>query len=257
VRINTAPEAGWKQVSPHPTNEVEVMILGGGPSLADYENEIRANLKAGIKLVTLNGAYNWALERGLTPCTQIMVDARAFNARFVQPVRDDCLYLMASQVHPDVLKDLSKDQTYLWHADTHLVRDILDKNYQTWWTIPGGCTVLFRAIPLLRLLGFKRFHLYGCDSSLRADAHHAYAQPENDDSPVIPVVINAAGDFAPVADGMESGRVFYCHPWMVTQAQQMMDLIKFMGDEIELEIYGDGLLANILRAGAASAEAQA
>jgi hypothetical protein len=37
---------------------------------------------------------------------------------------------------------------------------------------------------------------------------------------------------------------------MVAQAHEFMDLIKFLGDEIELAIYGDGLLSHILRTGA-------
>jgi len=34
---------------------------------------------------------------------------------------------------------------------------------------------------------------------------------------------------------------------MVAQAAQFIDLIKFFGDEIELEVYGQGLLAHILQ----------
>ena len=33
-----------------------------------------------------------------------------------------------------------------------------------------------------------------------------------------------------------------------------MDLIKFLGDEIELEVYGDGLINHILRTGAELSE---
>ena len=249
VRINTGN--GWNQVIPHPTNDMEVMILGGGPSLAEHLDEIQAQRERGVKLITLNGAYNWALENGLTPSAQVMVDARQFNARFTKPVIDGCRYLIASQCHPDVFIDLPKDRTFIWHSDTELNKDILDAAYPAWFSVPGGTTVLTRAIPLLRMLGFKQFHLYGCDSCLTDDAHHAYAQPENDGAPVIPVVVNAAGKMSRLADGMESGRMFYCNPWMITQAQELMNLIRFMGDEIELEIHGDGLLAHILRVGAA------
>jgi hypothetical protein len=95
--------------------------------------------------------------------------------------------------------------------------------------------VLLRAIPLLRMLGFKQFHLYGCDSCLTGE-HHAYAQAENDDAPAIPVTVS-------------DGRIFQCHPWMVAQAQEFMELIKFLGDEIEIATYGDGLLNHILVTG--------
>jgi hypothetical protein len=239
VRTNIA--AGWQQIAPHATNDVEVMILAGGPSLNEHAHEIKAMREAGIKLITLNGTYNWAIEHGLTPSAQIMVDAREFNKRFTKPVVEGCKYLLSSQCDPAVFEDLPKDRTYLWHTSAESIRDLLDEQYkeQVWWGVPGGSTVMLRAIPLLRMLGFKRFHLFGFDSCI-TDTHHAYAQPENDSECVIPMIVG--------------GRVFQCHPWMATQAQEFMDLIRVMGDEIELEVYGDGLIGHILRTGAALSE---
>jgi len=40
---------------------------------------------------------------------------------------------------------------------------------------------------------------------------------------------------------------------MVSQAQEFIDLIKMLGDEIELEVYG-GLLHHILKTGASYAD---
>lgn len=228
---------GWMQVEPHATNDFEVMILGGGPSLKDFEVDIKQKRGEGVKLITLNGTYNWCIERGLTPSAQFIVDARPFNARFVQPIVDNCKYLIASQCDPSVLEGLPKDRTFLWHTTSESIKDILDENYKVWWGIPGGSTVLLRAIPLLRMLGYKKFHLYGCDSCLMGDLHHTYPQTENDSQVVIPVTVTG-------------GRIFFCNPWMLSQAQEMLGLIKFMGEEMELEIYGDGLLSHLLKTGA-------
>jgi hypothetical protein len=130
---------------------------------------------------------------------------------------------------------LPKEQTYIWHTSAEEIRDILLESYNKCYPVPGGSTVLLRAIPLFRMLGFKRFHVFGCDSCLEDGAHHAYSQPENDEQPVIPVRI---GD-----------KEFMCHPWMISQAQEFIDLVKCMGDVMELEIYG-GLLRQILVSGA-------
>ena len=249
--LNTSEEAilanvsanlagGWPQVEPHVTNNLEVMILGGGPSLARHLPEIRRKRAAGVKLVALNGAYNWCLENGLTPSAQIIVDARPFNARFTHPVVDECKYLLASQVHPSVLEGLPPERTLLWHTSNADIEPLLKAKYEVWWPVPGGSTVLLRAIPLLRMLGFRRFHLYGCDSCLEQDAHHAYDQPENEGAVVIPVNV--------------VGKIFHCHPWMVAQAQELCELIRFLGSEFELKIFGDGLLAHILETGAALAK---
>lgn len=239
VKHNTAQD--WRQVSPQESRDVEVLILGGGPSLNDYANEIRERHEAGAHIVTLNGAYNWALNHGFERLTQIVVDARPFNARFTKPVMPKCKYLIASQCNPLVLEDLPKDRTWLWHTSAESIRDILDNAYQQWWYIPGGSTVLLRAIPLLRLLGYSKFILYGVDSCIVGETHHAYAQPENDSDNALPVKVTG-------------GRMFKCYPWMIAQASEFMDLIKFLGEQIELEIPGDGLLAHILNTGARLAD---
>jgi hypothetical protein len=40
---------------------------------------------------------------------------------------------------------------------------------------------VLRAFPLLRMLGYTQFHVFGFDSCVQEDGtHHAYPQPEND-----------------------------------------------------------------------------
>lgn len=230
-------KANWLEVRPYETNDDEVILLGGGWSLPEFVDEIRAKRESGMKLVTLNNSYHWALSQGLSPSAQIVVDARPFNARFTHPVVDKCLYLIASQVDPSVLDGLPRDRTWLWHTTMADIRPLLNAAREKWYGVPGGSTVALRAIPLLRMLGYRKFHCYGIDSCLRDKVSHCYDQPENDTDFIMPVT---------VGDGM-----FSCTSWMASQANEFMDLIKYLGDEIELEIYGGGLLAHILKTGAA------
>lgn len=236
VKFNIAQ--GWEQVKPFGANDFECMILGGGPSLNDFVDDIKQKRAEGVKLLTLNGAYQWALEHGLIPSAQLVVDARPFNGRFTKPVIDDCKYLIGSQCHPSVLEGLPKDRTVIWHSNPSLIEDLLNAQYEYWYSIPGGSSILLRAIPLMRMLGYGKFHLYGCDSCVLNGAHHAYSQPENDGGVALPVIVNPGG------------RVFHCNPWQISQAQEFIDLIKAMGDQVELAVYGDGLLAHILNAAA-------
>lgn len=241
VKANINGPYGAQTISPHLTNTMEVMILGGGPSLKLHLDQIRNMRMDGVKLITLNGAYNWALAHDLKPSAQVVCDAREFNNRFTRPVVDDCKYLIASQVHPSVLEGLPLDRTLLWHTTADFIYPTLKERYDLCFPVPGGSTVLLRTIPLMRTLGFKKFHLFGCDScvvSVGADGtlHHAYQQAENDADRIMPVVVG--------------GRTFGCTAWMVSQAQEFQDLIRGLGDEIELEVYGDGLLAWILKVAA-------
>jgi hypothetical protein len=234
---------GWQQVSPHATNDTEVMILGSGPSLGRSLEDIRRLKAEGVKIITLNGAYQWCRQNDLLPVNQVVVDARPFNDRFTRPVEEGCNYFIASQCDPSVLEGLPKDRTWLWHTTAESIKDILDKHEGVSWGIPGGSTVLLRAIPMFRMLGFTKFHLFGCDSCCDEDgAHHTTLQPENNNTP-FPVIVG--------------GRQFLCHPDQFSQAQEFMDLIKMMGNVIELEVYGNGLLAWILKTGASLADSTA
>jgi SAM-dependent methyltransferase len=236
---------GLPELTPHETNNDEVIILGGGWSLDEYVDIIKRQRESGAKLVTLNNAYNWALQHGLTPSATFVVDSRPNNAKFVKPITDKTLYMIASQCDPSVLEGLPPERTYLWHTTMPEIKDIVNEVRERWYAIPGGSTVALRAIPALRMLGYRRFHCYGWDSCLRDSDRlaHAYDQPENNDDYVHPITCS-------------SGRTFHCTTWMASQAQEFMDLIKFLGDEIELEVYGDGLLAHILKTGAEMFDAQ-
>tara|TARA_R100000935_G_scaffold40992_1_gene62518 strand:+ start:48 stop:1475 length:1428 start_codon:yes stop_codon:yes gene_type:complete len=227
---------GYLQVQPYPANTEEVMIVGGSPSVKGQLEKIKELRAKGVKLITINGAYKWCIDNGLTPSAMVMLDAREFNSRFTKPVVDDCKYFLASQCNPKAFEGLPKDRTYLWHTQAEFLNDDLAKQFKTWYPVPGGSTVLLRTIPMFRMLGFKKFHLFGCDSCLEENEHHAYEQVENDGQLVISVNVD--------------GKIFNCNPWMMCQAQEFIEIVKLLGDEFELEIYGKGLLSYILETGA-------
>lgn len=247
-RVNTADEvleqhvrenilAGWPTAQPHRRQDRELILLGGGPSLADHVQDIYMLRHGGAALVTMNGTYGWAIERGLTPSAQIVLDAREFNARFVSPQMDTCKYLIASQAHPSVLAGLPRDRTFLWHAGISEANEALAREHQgAFFPVPGGSTVMLRAIPLMRMLGFYRMHIFGFDSCVRGGQHHAYSQAENDQEQVIPITCG--------------GRTFECTPWQASQASEFRDLVRFLGDEVELCVHGDGLIAHMIATGA-------
>lgn len=247
--IKTNLVGGYKVCVPHNRQEQSVLLLGGGPSLKDFWPEIIEKRKAGQPLVTINGTYNEAIERGLKPSAQIVVDAREFNKRFVVPHVDTCKYLLASQAHPAIFEAAPKDQIWIWHATSdgnEPVKKILDEFYEPqklgWFPVPGGSSAMLRAFPLLRMLGFCRFEVYGFDSCLIGDKHHAYSQPENDSEQLAKIQLD--------------GRIFYGHPWMISQAEEFMDLSKMMGDQVEMIVKGDGLIAHIIKTGAKMFDAE-
>jgi len=228
----------YQLIQPHVTQDTEIMMICGGPSLNDFTDEIIELRAKGMPMITTNGTYNWAIANGMNPSMQLMIDAREFNKRFVRPVVDGCKYVLAGQCHPKVFEGLPIDRTYIWHVGLATeLSEVLDELYEIWYPCPGGSTVTLRGLLLLRMLGFHKIHMYGFDSCYRDDAHHAYDQPENDfRSKRIPVSVG--------------GRVFMCDGWMYSQAREFIQIIAKFGDEISLNVKGDGLIAHIINTGA-------
>ena len=206
-------------------------------SLTSSIFEIYELVNKGAKVVTLNGTHQWAIGHNLRPSAQIMLDARSTNCRFVENPVKLCRYLIASQCHPSVFDALENFDIWIWHANsTPEEKEILDKYYLgRWLAILGGSTVMLRGLSLLRLLGFKNFHVFGFDSCCapNTNAHHAYDQPENDKADLISFD--------------QAGQTWVCQTWMASQALDFINQYKSLGTDWNLKVYGNGLIAHIIK----------
>jgi hypothetical protein len=226
------------QVRPEPLKGDRVAIVGSGPSLEETLPELRALIFDGVKVVALNGAYQWCIDHNIHPSAVVMVDARATNARFVATAVPRCKYFIASQCHPDVFAALEGRDVLIWHATNPDCPEgaLLDEFYGAgrWAGIAGGTTVATRAIGLLRTIGYLRFDLFGVDSCWLDGQHHAFAQAENATEKQATVRVSRG-------DG--PAREFVCAPWHVKQFEDVLQLIRISGHQFQLAIHGRGLLA--------------
>jgi hypothetical protein len=231
---------GFPQVRPQVLQKDRVCLVGGGPSLDDTLTELRDLYFAGAKVVTVNGSYQWCIDRNIRPSAQVVLDARANNARFVNPAVPQCKYFLASQCHPETWAQVEgRPNVWIWHAaaqDNETLRPVLDAFYLgQWMPTPGGTTVVMRALSVLRALGFLRFDLFGVDS--------CFLHGENDRDKAIPVTVCPSGH-------PELKRTFACAPWHIKQLECFLQHIRINGDGFLLNVHGDGLLAYALRASA-------
>lgn len=274
-------QVGYARLQP----DAECMILCGGPSLNDFEKDIREKREAGMPLITINGTYGWALERGLTPSALVMVDSRALNARFVTEIVPNCRYMLSSQVHPDVYAKIPKEQIVQWHSSSAFLNDIYEEHFgENWLSISGGSTATLRALVLFRVLGWKNFHMYGFDSCIcEQDAN--YSSIESIHTKLAEVEADKEGLSPGVADRVRKkyisvpsyaleakhhayeqpendeykvytvkcgNRIFYAQNWMCAQAQEFIEQMDHIGKEYNLAVYGDGLIKAILESAAGS-----
>lgn len=242
---------GLPQAYPYALNPHVALLVCGGPSLAATEKELARAYWAGGKIVACNGAYQWCIDHNLKPSAAVMLDARAFNSRFLAEPVEGCRYLLASQCHPDTFEVCRDRDVTIWHACSAGDQEVdLLKAYYFGRTTPVilGTTVGVRSLSLLRMLGFPQIEVFGLDSCWLGETdreqHHAYAQTENARDGKVPLWLRPQGRD-------DKAKRFLCAPWHAKQAQDLMRLIREHGDKFEnIHFHGEGLIATIMRTGA-------
>ena len=232
--IKTNIQRGLPQVQPYETQWDKVVgIVLGGPSLKETFDDLLEKRKNGMPVITVNGSHKYCVDKGLTPSGMVMLDSREFNNRFVYPLLDDCKYFISSQCHPTAFENLKDNKVWIWHCagddNFDLLQEVYNKEY---YPVMGGATVALRAVHLLRMLGFRKFEMYGFDSCITED-HHAYEQPENDGEQELDVVV--------------AGREFRCTAAHYHQAREFVDMISKTGEYYDLAVHGDGLISHIIK----------
>lgn len=221
-------------VTEESAHEGHAVIVGGAPSVKNFVEELRQRKANGQTIFALNNAYRWCVENNIMPDAQVMLDARAENAAFVPESTNARLYY-ASQCHPDVFAAAPMTPIYIWHSHTEILDEALIAPSGTnVLRINGGTTVGLSAMALCYALGYRKLHIYGMDSSIAEDKHHAYQQTLNDADRILDVVCE--------------GREFKAAPWMVAQANQFQTLALLLAEMgAEVTVSGDGLLPFVAR----------
>lgn len=225
IRANVAANIANPLVPPiqaYPAHDRTLLIAAGGPSLAESIVGMQLDrARTGGDLWALNGAHDYLIRCGIVPDGMVMLDSREAMTQFVQRPRSDVEYLIATQCDPAVFQALAGRNVKKWTGWYWGVEDRI--------IVGGGATVGQKAICLGYVLGYRKFKLYGYDSSYRGGANHAYAQPMNDGDLKVDVTLR--------------GRKFIAARWMVKQVVEFLataDTLTRKGCEID--VYGDGLL---------------
>lgn len=228
ANVQAALARGLPELRELPPTDIPVVICGGGPSLLDHIEELRARQRIGQHIVALNGVHDLLLHAGITPWAAMCCDSRPEDVRFFRKCSRTTDYYIASRCDPLVFSALRGRNVTLWHDVG--VQSLVPGGL----LIGGGSTIGVKALAVAFVLGYRRMHLYGFDSCYRDGAHHAYPQPMNDGEDVQTATV--------------AGRSFRAAPWMIHQAQQFGQLSLMLAAEgCEIHVHGDGLLPCVAR----------
>jgi hypothetical protein len=231
--VSSACKRGLPEIDLVPPTGVPALICGGGPSLEDTLESIRAMKDAGAKVFALNNTAKFLAERGIQADYQVIIDPRPDNVCFLErPWAAELL--LCSQCHPDLF-DRAAEIGYpvrLWHPGfMDLVKAIPQEKPLL---VSVSLTVGLSALSLAHVFGHREFHLFGYDSSHREDQSHAYRQAMNDNDEIVRCVAD--------------GRVFYASLAMAGQANQFRELYQMLEREgTSIKVHGDGLIPTLWR----------
>ena len=207
-----------------------MIVVGSGPSVADYANEIREHRKAGRPIMAIKGAHEWLLEQGITPDLAVSMDSQARSLRFFKSKRKEVCYLLSTKVHPVVFDHLSDCQIVRWNAWMGDESDKLAPEGAC--LVGGGSTSGLRGITLAWLLGFRRVILYGFDSCLKGSQMRVDGSEKQQWT-------------MPLQAGPE-GPMRQCDAALASQALEFQAMTFDVLTGMKIKVVGDGLIADIM-----------
>lgn len=226
IRSAMARECPW--FCPAQAHDGIAVIVGGGPSLASEMSNLAGWSRFG-SIFAVNGVPAYLAENGICPNVHVMLDAHPRCADFVSPHIPMVRYY-ASQCDPLVL-DMAEESLICWHGGGEAMMEIPGLTFRH--IVGGGSTVGTRVITLAYGLGYRRFEVFGMDSSYDGDAGHAYAQ----------------GDYDRFIEVTCGDQTFKTSPQLFGQAEDFKAMLPdLVRAGCEITIHGEGLLKAIANA---------
>lgn len=248
--VRSSLARGLQEFSPAPcAHDGNFVIVGSGPSVTDFIEEIRIERSLGRSICAINGAHDLLVDNGIEPDLFVTCDPRIIP-RFEKP-SDRCCYLLASRCHPEMFEKVKGKKIILWHSFSSKLdapvpqagKDVLtwddfmpEEECEPWrgrLGIGGGSTSGLRAIYLAYLMGFRKVILYGMDSCLAPDKKTKRFSGEDIGK-------------GKLVDVIVGGKRFWCNGAMAKQASEFQPAISHFPD-LSIEVKGNGLLAEIMK----------
>ena len=226
-QIESAMARGLPEFSPALVkNNATFVVVGSGPSVIKYADQIREDQEAGNIICAIKGAHDWLIDNGITPDLFVSVEPRD-RVENLKNKNEQTVYMLASRVHPNVFDHLQGCKVVLWHSwsEEEECKAIPSDKLK----IGGGTTSGLRAVNIAYLMGFNKIKLYGFDSCLSEDKSIKRFTGEKPGA-IIDVIV---GD-----------KTFWCTYALAQQAQDFQKLYSIM--DITVESVGDGLISSII-----------
>ena len=213
-----------------PAHDGVAVLVASGPSVLQELEAIRTWKAKGAWVVAVKDTHDWLLANGVIPHAAVAIDPTQARAHVFAHPHPDVRYLIASQVHPDMLDHLALFHVELWHLYVRKGQTMPTAGIPM---IGGGTTTGLRTIILLYAMGFRTIELYGFDSCLQEGVLRMNGTRPNETEQINTIVAD--------------GKTFLCNPAMTSQANEFQSICDMVPD-MTMRAHGEGLIQTILRA---------
>jgi len=220
--------------------EGTVALIGGGPSLANFLNQITDY----DTVIICGSAHDYVvgnLDLDVQEVYCVICDPDPIMCNYLRNRDKRITYLIASQCDETMFRHLKHmPKKYLWNAMAG--KEFNEEAFKVGdKVVTGGCTVGTRGIGIAMVLGFKKMHLFGFDSCLtNTYKHHAYEFDDPD--------VETLGEIREVRIGHpEKGKLFRVSGYMLAQIFDFQYILRNFANDLDITVYGDGALSYIMK----------
>lgn len=229
VRANSRRAPRPERIKTCAAHDRVAVMVGSGPSMRDYLSAILQHQADGATVFAMNGAAGFIAQNGIVADYQVLVDARERTAELIGPAK---AHLFASQCDPVCFENVPSAK--MWHFINGELDAQLPDDEPAHAQIGGAGSVGNCALALAWAMGYRRFEIYGYDSSHKHDASHAFHQPLN--------------DFEPWGRFQFNGKEYICSYTMRSQASRFQSVALALVDNgCTVAVHGDGILPDMWR----------
>lgn len=219
-------------LQPCDSHDMVAVFCSGGPTLMDNLGTIKElSTDPNNYILCVKHAHDKLIQAGIVPWGCILLDPRPHVQDFIENPHPKVNYIVATMCHPTTIDRLveAKARVLGYNALVGAGEETVlpPKSY----LINGGTTSAIRGISVFHFLGFRKFKLFGYDS--------CYEKPKN----VKEKTKTGQQKHYEVAS---AGRKFWTDAELVAQVQDYEKLIE-VAPQLEIEVYGDGLLQHVHR----------
>ncbi len=228
-----------RELLPH---EGRAVIVGSAPSILNFKDEIKrlSNEELDI-LVSINGAHDWLIKNVRPPNIHVIFegDLDDVTVSLGGPPHKDTVYYLCSQCHPKIFEQLRDYKRVLFHVfNQHQeYQNALNRYFKGEFMITGSCGTLFRCLYTSIVLGYRKFELFGVDSSFEGESDHIPGYKTAD--------VEKIHYIWGVDEITHEARKFQSNGGLAFQAYEFLRFCEINQSGLSIRVYGDGLLRYI------------